>query len=104
MDLNTNRMTTDDWSDVPIGLRPDGSLILSLSDLPRLPMPSRVVVGRAFLEIDGWMIAYADIKKGTLHWFRDQFMAWRAADPGEVNRVWLNGIVDAFHDALLGSD
>lgn len=103
MNPDANRMTTDDWSDVPIGVRPDGSLILSPSDLPELPMPSRVVVGRAFLEIDGWMIAYPDMKKGTLVWFRERLLTWRDADSSEANQAWIEGMADALRDALLGN-
>lgn len=101
MNLRSDRMTTEDWSDVPIGLKPDGSLILSLSELPALPVPSRVVIGSAFFEIDGWVIAYADIKKGTLKWFSERLREWRDAEPDEVSRAWFNGILDALHDAML---
>jgi hypothetical protein len=104
MTPDSNRMTTDDWSDVPIGVKPDGGLILSFSDLPQLPIPSRVVVGRSFIDIDGWLIAYPDMRKGTLNWFRDRFLAWREVDPEEANRAWIMGMADALHDALLGRD
>jgi hypothetical protein len=103
MNPHSDRMTTDDWSDVPIGLKPDGSLILSISELPTLPTASRVVVGPAFFEIDGWIIAYSDIKKGTLNWFRERLLEWRNAEPCEANRVWLMGITDALHEAMLAN-
>lgn len=101
MNLHSNRLTTDDWSDVPHGLKPDGSLILSISELPALPVPTRVVIGPAFIEIDGWLIAYTDIRKGTLYWLGERLMEWRKAESSEVSRAWINGILDALHEAML---
>lgn len=99
----SDRMTTDDWSDVPIGLKPDGSLILSISELPALPVPSRVVIGKEFFEIDGWVIAYADMKKGTLYWFGERLQEWRVTERSQANRDWLIAITETIHEAMMAN-
>ena len=101
MNPRPGRLTIDDWSDIPIGVKPDGSLILSFAELPALPIPKRVVIGRVFFEIDGWVIAYPDIRKGTLRWFGERMHAWRAESTDETSRDWLHGIADALCEALL---
>jgi hypothetical protein len=102
MNLVPDRMHIDDWTDVPHGLKPDGSLLLSYDELPLfLPSPSRVWIGECFMEIDGWVIAFAKIRKGMLEWLAAQLHAWRDADPSEENRLWCAGIVEALCDRML---
>jgi len=100
VNFHPDRMMLDDWSGVPLGLRPDGSMILSYTDLPPLPFPSRIVVGLAFVEIDGWIIAYSGISKGTLSWFSDRAQEWSCDRRGET-KTWLAGIVDTLREAIL---
>ncbi len=86
----------------PFGRSPDGHWIVSAADLPRLPIPKHAVVTKDFIEFDGWVFPYSYVSKILLVWFQQSFLRWIKEDDREENKEWINGIVEAFQDALAG--
>jgi hypothetical protein len=74
-----------------------------LDDLPLLPPPSRIVVGRNCYEIDGWFFSLHQVPKGALQWRKGRLDRWQEIDPGEDNKRWLGAFLAALEDALLAT-
>lgn len=102
-DPSENRLMVGGLKGVPFGLKPDGSFIIHSGELPFLPPPSRVVVGRNHLEIDGWYFSCCYVPKGLLTWLKSMLLEWAARDRGEENRLWLQGITAALKDAFVSN-
>lgn len=86
----------------PFGCDPEGRLILSMEDLPILPIPKHAVVTRHFIEFDGWVFPISHVSKGLLVWLKATFIRWIEEDESVRNREWINGLVEAFQDSLAG--
>jgi len=101
-DCPSNRRITDLATANPIGSSPEGHLIVSTVELPTLPIPERVVVTADHIEIDGWVFPFSSVTKGWLAWFQKTLLGWGDLDKSEQNRLWLNGIVEAFEAQITG--
>jgi hypothetical protein len=86
----------------PFGRSPDGHWIISAEDLPELSIPKHVEVTREFISIDGWVFPFAYVSKSLLVWLQASFLRWSKEDESARNREWINGIVEAFQEALAG--
>ncbi len=86
----------------PFGRSPDGQWIVSAADLPRLPIPKHAVVTKDFIEFDGWVFPLSYVTKSLLVWLQQSFLRWVKEDDSQNNKEWINGIVEAFQDALAG--
>jgi hypothetical protein len=86
----------------PFGRSPDGQWIVSAADLPRLPIPKHAVVTKDFIEFDGWVFPLSYVTKSLLVWLQQTFIRWSKEDDSENNKEWINGLVEAFQDALAG--
>jgi hypothetical protein len=84
-----------------IGMRPDGSLILSPDDLPFLPVPRQIVIRHGVMRIDEWEFSLREVSRKFLHWFRDRADMWQHLDPSEENRKWVQAVFEAFRDEIL---
>ena len=100
MDDDAPMIPPADWNEIPLAMRPDGTLLYEYSLLPDLPSPARIVIGKDHIEIDGWVFAYHLISKALLLWMQVRFQSWIKADPSPENRAWLNGCLDAFVTAI----
>lgn len=97
-----DRSKPDLTSAAPYGMSPDGQWIVCAEDLPELPIPKHAVVTKDFLEIDGWVFPLAYVSKSLLVWLQASFLRWVKEDESARNREWIEGIVEAFQDALAG--
>jgi hypothetical protein len=86
----------------PFGRSPDGQWIVSAEDLPILPIPKHAVVTKDFIEFDGWVFPLSYVTKSLLVWLQQTFIRWSKEDDSEKNKEWINGIVEAFQEALAG--
>jgi hypothetical protein len=48
------------------------------------------------------MIPLSYVTKSLLVWLQQSFLRWVKEDDSEKNKEWINGIVEAFQDALAG--
>lgn len=103
MGVPTERMMSANWSGVPIGLMPDGTLVFCYDQLPVDLVPTRVVIHPTFFEVDGWTLAYSGICKGTLDWFRNRLDLWMQAEPALVDHEWCQAVMDRMIDAIQAS-
>jgi len=87
----------------PFGTSPYGHLIVSAEELPTLPIPKRVVVTRDQIDIDGWAFPYSSISKTWLMWFNQTARRWVKTDDSPQTRDWINGILDAYQEAVAGN-
>jgi hypothetical protein len=87
----------------PFGHSPDGQWIVSAEDLPILPIPKHAVVTKDFIEIDGWVFPLAYVTKSLLVWLQASFLRWSKEDDSTKNQQWVEGIVEAFQNALAGT-
>ncbi len=87
----------------PLGLSPDGRWIMEIKDLPILSIPKQVDVTPERIQIDGWMFPMCHLTKSFLEWLRLSFLRWIEEDKSIRNREWVDGIVQAFQDALGGN-
>lgn len=86
----------------PFGRSPDGLWIVSAEDLPILPIPKHAVVTKDFIEFDGWVFPLSYVTKSLLVWLQATFIRWLKEDDSEKNKEWINGLVNAFEDAIAG--
>lgn len=86
----------------PFGRSPDGQWIVSAEDLPILPIPKHAVVTKDFIEFDGWVFPLSYVTKSLLVWLQATFIRWLKEDDSEKNKEWVNGLVNAFEDAIAG--
>jgi hypothetical protein len=86
----------------PFGRSPDGQWIVSAKDLPRLPIPKHAVVTKDFIEFDGWVFPLSYVTKSLLVWLQQTFIRKSNEDDSEKNKEWINGLVEAFQDAIAG--
>ena len=73
-----------------------------MADLPRLPIPKHVVVTKDFIEFDGWVFPLSYVTKSLLVWLQQSFLRWVKEDDSKENKEWVDGLVEAFQDALSG--
>ena len=97
-----NRTKRDPTTDPPFGSSPDGHLIVSVEELPTLPIPQRVVVTRDAIEFDGWVFPLSYVSKSLLVWMQQSFLRWIKEDDSDQNKQWVEGIAEAFQDGLTG--
>ena len=97
------RLKTDLRTAAPFGSSPDGYWIVSVEELPTLPIPQRVVVTREHIDIDGWIFPLSYISKSWLLWFQRTVHRWYGMDASNPNKLWLFGMVEAFQDSLRGT-
>ena len=97
-----DRSEFDRQTSPPCGRRPDGQWIVSAEDLPILPIPKQAVVTKDFIEFDGWVFPLSYVTKSLLVWLQQTFIRWSNEDDSEKNKEWINGLVEAFQDALAG--
>ena len=86
----------------PFGRSPDGQWIVSVEDLPILPIPKHAVVTKDFIEFDGWVFPLSYVTKSLLVWLQQTFIRWTKEDDSEKNKEWINGLVEAFQDGVAG--
>jgi hypothetical protein len=86
----------------PFGRSPDGHWIVSVNELPLLPIPAHVVVTRDFIEFDGWVFPLSYVSKSLLVWLQASFIRWAKDDETKRNSEWIQGIADALQHALGG--
>lgn len=92
----------DGGDPVPLGVDPAGVWIVTAEDLPELPIPRRVVVvRRQFLEIDGWVFPLWQVRRSLLVWLHQLFRRWLEQDGSVRNKLWVDGIVQAFEKGLI---
>lgn len=97
-----DRQKPDITTAAPFGRSPDGQWIVSAEALPILPIPRYAVVTKDFIEFDGWVFPLSYVTKGLLVWLQASFLRWVKEDESDRNREWIDGIVEAFQDALAG--
>jgi hypothetical protein len=78
---------------------PEGDAFLSHCGLPKLPIPSRVIVTDDYIEFDGWVFPLFGLTKGTLLWIRESVDRWMIEDDREENDRWVRGFVEALEKA-----
>lgn len=98
MHFNEAPQPPADWNEIPLAVKPDGTLLYEYSLLPRLGIPQRIVVGRDHLEIDGWIFAYHLTSRAVLKWMQEIFRSWREQDPSDEFRDWLDAMVQTLCD------
>jgi hypothetical protein len=76
--------------------------IVSAEDLPRLSIPKHAVVTKDFIEFDGWVFPLSYVTKSLLVWLQRSFLRWIKEDDSKENKEWVDGLVEAFQDALAG--
>jgi hypothetical protein len=86
----------------PCGRSPDEQWIFSAKDLPILAIPKHAVVTKDFIEFDGWVFPLTYATKSLLVWLQASFIRWTKEDDSKKNKEWINGLVEAFQDALAG--
>ena len=86
----------------PFGRSPDEQWIVSAEDLPILPVPKHAVVTKDFIEFDGWVFPLSYVTKSLLVWLQQTLIRWSKEDDSQKNKEWINGIVEAFQEALAG--
>ena len=86
----------------PFGRSPDGHWIVSVHELPLLPIPAHVFVTRVFIEFDGWVFPLSYVSKSLLIWLQASFIRWAKDDGTKRNSEWIQGIADALQYALAG--
>ena len=101
-DRPSNRRETDPPTASPFGASPDGLLIVTAEELPALPIPGRVVVMVDHIEIDGWVFPFSSVTKSWLVWFQKTLLGWADLDKSVQNKLWLNGIAEAFEARISG--
>lgn len=97
-----DRHKPDITTAAPFGRSPDGQWIVSVEDLPELPIPKHAAVTKDFIEFDGWVFPLSYVSKSLLVWLQASFLRWMKEDESAQNREWIDGIVEAFQDALAG--
>lgn len=98
-----SRMQVHTGQIVPLGWNPAGGRIVSLKDLPELPIPQRVVITRMAMEIDGWVFPFSNVSKGILKWLQVTFVRWAKIDASVENKQWIEAILEAYEDGLTGN-
>jgi hypothetical protein len=73
-----------------------------VAQMPILPIPKHAVVTRHTIEFVGWVFPISHVSKGLLVWLKATFIRWIEEDGSQRNREWIQGIADAFQDALSG--
>ncbi len=97
-----DRQIPDITTAAPFGWGPDGHWVVSSKELPELTIPKHVAVTRDFIEIDGWVFPLSYVSKSLLVWLQASFMRWLKEDESKRNRLWVEGIAEAFQDGLAG--
>ena len=97
-----NRVKRDIKTSAPFGKSPDGHWIVSVEDLPTLPIPQRVVVTRDSIEFDGWVFPLDYVSRSLLVCMQESFLRWVKEDDSEKNREWVEGIAEAFQYGIAG--
>ena len=97
-----DRRKRDITTAAPFGRSPDGHWIVSAEDLPELPIPKHVEVTKEFIDIDGWVFPLSYVSKSLLVWLQATFIRWAKEDKSQRNRQWIDGIAEAFQNALAG--
>lgn len=77
------------------GIRPDGSEIRSVDELPILDPPSLVVVGEDVLFVDGWRIYFVAFSKDFMDWLKRLCANWVGPEADDETRFQVLGILDA---------
>lgn len=98
-----DRRKPDITTAAPFGRSPDGHWIVSAEDLPELPIPKHVEVTKDFIDIDGWVFPLSYGSKSLLVWLQALFVRWVKVDDSAINREWIEGIAEAFQNALAGN-
>jgi len=98
-----DRNKPDITTAAPFGRSPDGEWIVSADDLPELPIPKHAVVTKEFIEFDGWVFPLSYVTKSLLVWLQASLLRWVKEDDSARNREWIEGIAEAFQDALAGN-
>ena len=86
-----------------IGVRPDGSAILSPNDLPFLPVPRRIVIENGWMQIDEWSFSLRGVSKRFLNWFKERLDIWVHLDPRDESRKWATGVMEAFREEIMNA-
>ncbi len=97
-----DRREFDRLSAAPFGRSPAGHWIVSAADLPELPIPKHAVVTKDFIELDGWVFPLPYVTKSLLVWLQASFIRWAEENESVQNRQWIEGIFEAFQEALAG--
>ena len=88
----------------PFGISPDGSPLNAVEELPDLPLPKKVIIREAFMQVDGWYFRIWPITKPHLEWLVRQACRWCEEDPSPENRAQVNGVVEAIETIFKSSD
>ncbi len=60
------------------------------------------MVTKDFIEFDGWVFPLSYVTKSLLVWLQRSFLRWIKEDDSKENKEWVDGLVEAFQDALAG--
>ena len=88
----------------PFCISPDGSPVNAVEELPDLPLPKKVIVGRELMLVDGWHFRIWPITKPHLEWVVRQACRWIEEDPSPENRAQISGVVEALETVLKNVD
>ena len=88
----------------PFCISPDGSPVNAVEELSDLPLPKKVIIREAFMQVDGWYFRIWPITKPHLEWLVRQACRWCEEDPSPENRARVNGVVEAIESIFKSSD
>jgi len=88
----------------PFCISPDGSPVNAVEELPDLPLPKKVIVGREFMLVDGWSFRIWPITKPHLEWLVRQACRWIEEDPSPENKAQISGVVEALEARIKSGD
>ena len=88
----------------PFCISPGGSPVNAVEELPDLPLPKKVIIREAFMQVDGWYFRIWPITKPHLEWLVRQACRWCEEDPSPENRKQVNGVVEAREAMFKNSD
>lgn len=75
-----------------IGFDPQGKPLHDYSQLPKSLNLSTIIVGKSGVSLDGWVLPYGHLSKGSLLWLRRHLMDRIEAQPED--KPWAQEIVD----------
>lgn len=83
-----------------MGFDPQGMPLHELGQLPASLSLHAVIIGKSGISLDGWVLPYGHLTKGSLLWLRRNLKARIEAHPED--REWAEDIVDTMMDRFTG--
>ena len=88
----------------PFCTSPDGCPVNAVEELPDLPLPKKVIVGRESMQVDGWHFRIWPITRPHLEWLVRQACRWIEEDPSTENKAQISGVVEALEAIFKNGD